>query len=126
MYRNTQFRTKTESTFRMKEVDSSLLVRLHRSIKFKIAHARFTCLCFFTGAHFHLASVAAKISHFVTAAPIFSCCSSNKKMSPLFLSLALDLFLVELRWPAAQLLSLFFCLSPALFSKFVDITVNLS
>ena len=33
MYRNTQFRTKTQSTFRMKEVDSSLLVTLHRSIK---------------------------------------------------------------------------------------------
>ena len=35
----------------MKEVDSSLLVRLHRSIKVtlkhKIAHARLTCLCLF-------------------------------------------------------------------------------
>ena len=28
--------------------------------------------------------VAASISHFVTAATKFSCCSSNKKMSPLF------------------------------------------
>ena len=33
---------------------------------------------------FHLALVAASISHFVTAATKFSCCSSNKKMSPLF------------------------------------------
>ena len=39
---------------------------------------------FFTAAHFHLALVAASISHFVTAATKFSCCSSNKKMSPLF------------------------------------------
>ena len=39
---------------------------------------------FFTAAHFHLALVAASISHFVTAVTKFSCCSSNKKMSPLF------------------------------------------
>ena len=39
---------------------------------------------FFTAAHFHLALVAASSSHFVTAATKFSCCSSNKKMSPLF------------------------------------------
>ena len=39
---------------------------------------------FFTAAHFHLALVATSISHFVTAATKFSCCSSNKKMSPLF------------------------------------------
>ena len=46
----------------------------------------YTCSCslFFTAAHFHLALVAASISHFVTAATKFSCCSSNKKMSPLF------------------------------------------
>ena len=39
---------------------------------------------FFTAAHFHLALVATSISHFVTAVTKFSCCSSNKKMSPLF------------------------------------------
>ena len=33
MYRNTQFRPKTQSTFRTKKVDSSLLVRLHWSIQ---------------------------------------------------------------------------------------------
>ena len=38
----------------------------------------------FTAAHFHLALVTASISHFVTAVTKFSCCSSNKKMSPLF------------------------------------------
>ena len=38
----------------------------------------------FTTAHFHLALVAASISHFFTAATNFSYCSSNEKMSPLF------------------------------------------
>ena len=37
------------------------------------------CSLFFTAAHFHLALVATSISHFVTAATKFSCCSSNKK-----------------------------------------------
>ena len=40
---------------------------------------------FFTGAHFHLALVAASISHFVTAVTKFLCCSSNKKLSPLLI-----------------------------------------
>ena len=40
MYRNTQFRTKTQSTFRTKKVDSSLLVRLHRSIKVSLKHSK--------------------------------------------------------------------------------------
>ena len=44
----------------------------------------FPSLFFFIAAHFHLALVAASISHFVTAVTKFSCCSSNKKMSPLF------------------------------------------
>ena len=44
----------------------------------------FSFTFFFTAAYFHLALVAASISHFVTAATKFSCCSSNKKMSPLF------------------------------------------
>ena len=39
---------------------------------------------FFTATHFHLALVATSISHFVTTAAKLSCCSSNKKMSPLF------------------------------------------
>ena len=42
-----------------------------------------------------------------------------------FFSLALAPFLVELRWPVA-LLSLFLCLPLSLFSKFVDMTINLS
>ena len=42
---------------------------------------------------------------------------------PLQISDALSL--VELRW-LASLFSLFLCLSPALYSKFVDLTINLS
>ena len=38
----------------------------------------------FTVTHFLLALVVASNSHFVTAATKFSCCSSNKEMSPLF------------------------------------------
>ena len=45
----------------------------------------------FTAAHFHLALEAASISHFVTAATKFSCCPSDKKMSPLFISRSLSL-----------------------------------
>ena len=83
---------------------------------------------FFTAAHFHLALVATSISHFVTAAKKFSCCSSNKKMSLLFLSLALDFCCPFSRWAslACCLLSLFLCVSLALYSKFVDMTINLS
>ena len=36
-------------------------------------------LFFFTAAHFHLALMAASISHVVTAIRKFLCCSSNKK-----------------------------------------------
>ena len=83
---------------------------------------------FFTAAHFHLALVAASISHFVTAATKFSCCSSNAKKCLLFLSLALDLCRPFSRWAslACRLLSLFLCLSLSLYSKFVDMTINLS
>ena len=47
---------------------------------------------FFTAARFHLALVAASISHFFTAATKFSCCSSNKKCLLCFLSLTLSPF----------------------------------
>ena len=83
---------------------------------------------FFTTAHFHLALVAASISHVVTAATKFSCCSSSPKMSPFFFSLALDLCHPFYRWAslAYRLLSLFLCLSLALYSKFMGMTINLS
>ena len=63
----------------------------------------------FTAAHFHLALVAASISHFVTAGIKFSCCPSTKNMSPLFFypsgSKSLSpFFLFELRWPAVHFL----------------------
>ena len=76
-------------------------VRLHRETSRNFLVTRFLRKCrtcsrslFFTAAHFHLALVAAAISHFVSAATKFSCCSSNKKCLLLFvcfLSLALDL-----------------------------------
>ena len=83
---------------------------------------------FLTAAYFHLALVAASISHFVTVATKFSCCSSNKKCLLCFFSLALDLFRPFSRWAslACRLLSLFLCLSPALYSKFVDMTIRLN
>ena len=83
---------------------------------------------FFTDAHFHLALVAASLSHFVTADTKFLCCSSNKKCLLCFLSLALDLCRPFSRWAslACRLLSLFLCLSPALYSKFVDMKINLN
>ena len=75
------------------------------------------------------ALVTASVSHFVTAATKFSCCSSNKKKCFLcFLSLALDLCRPFSRWAslACHVLSLFLCPSFALYSKFVDMTINLS
>ena len=83
--------------------------------------------CFFTATHFRLALVAASISYFLTTVTTFSYCSPNKKMSP-FLSLALDLCRPFSRWAslAFRLLSLFLCLSLSLYSKFVDMTFNLT
>ena len=80
--------------------------------------------------HFFLLSliftpVTAGIFHFLTAATQFSCCSFNKRRLLCFFSLALADFLIELRWPVA-LLSLFLSLSLSRYSKFVDMTINLS
>ena len=91
---------------------------------------RFCLPFFFTAAHFHLALVATSISHVVTAAITkFSCRSSNKKVSFVFLSLALDLCRPFYRWAslACRLLSRFLCLSLArLYSRFVGTPINLS
>ena len=65
--------------------------------------------------------VVASIFHFLKISP----CSSHKKCLLCFFSLALALFLVELHWPVA-LLSHFLRLSLSLYSKFVDMTINLS
>ena len=64
------------------------------------------------------------------AATKFSCCSSKKNVS-FFLalwSLALDLCRPFYRWAslACRRLSLFLCLSLALYFKFVDMTINLT
>ena len=52
----------------------------------------------------------------------------TKKSLLCFLSLTLDLCRAFSRWvsPACRLLSLFLCLSLALYSRFVDMTINLS
>ena len=63
--------------------------------------------------------VTVSIYHFLTAAIQFSCCSFNKKRLLCFFSLALDDFLIELRWPVALL-------SLSRYSKFVDMTINLN
>ena len=72
--------------------------------------------------------VAPSISHFLTGTTKFSCCSSSKKCLLCFLSLALVLCRPFSRWasPVCRLLSLILCLSLSLYSKFVDMTVNLS
>ena len=72
--------------------------------------------------------VAASIARFVTVATRFSCCSSNKKCLLCFLSLSLDLCRPFSRWPslACSLLSIFLCLSLALYYKFVDMAISLS
>ena len=54
--------------------------------------------------------VAESISHFLTAATKFSCCSSNRKTTLLFF--------------ISRLLSLYLCLFLFLYSKFVDMTIN--
>ena len=73
---------------------------------------------FFTAAHFYLALVAASIFHFVTAATKFSCRSSKKNVS----------FVLFSRWASLSccLLSVFLCLSLALFSKFGTWQLNLN
>ena len=64
--------------------------------------------------------VAASTSHFLTAATKFHVVRPTKNVAFFFFFyLALALFHVELRWPVA-VRSLF------LFSKFVDMTINLT
>ena len=85
---------------------------------------------FFTALIFTLhVLVAARISHFVTAATkFFMLFLQQKNVSFVFLSLALDLCCPFSIWAslACRLLSLFLCLSLALYSKFGDMTISLS
>ena len=80
----------------------------------------FSFTFFFTAAHFLLALVAASISHFVTAATKFSCCSSNKKcLLCFFISRSRSLLpFFSLSFAG---LPLFLCLSLALYSKCVEL-----
>ena len=72
-----------------------------------------SCVFLFTVAHFH----PGVLQNFYVVPP-----TKNVSLFVFFFLTRLALFLVELRWPVA-LLSLFLCLS--LFSKFVDMTINL-
>ena len=74
----------------------------------------FLFTCFSLSLIFTL--VAASISHFLTAAREVHVVLPTKNVSFVFL---------ELHRPVA-LLSLFFCLFLSLYSKFVDMTINLS
>ena len=56
-------------------VNRSLLTRFLEEMSYVFSFTFF----FFTAAYFHLALMAANISHVVTAVRKFSCCSSNKK-----------------------------------------------
>ena len=69
--------------------------------------------------------VATSSSRFVTVATRFSCRSSNKKCLLCFLSLALDLCrpFSSLSFADLPPTFYFFCLSLALYSKFVDMTI---
>ena len=69
-------------------------------------------LFFFTAAHFLLTLVTASISYLVTAPTKFSCCSSTKKMSPLFFNLSLYIyFALFYRWVSLACLFFSFSLS---------------
>ena len=72
-----------------------------------------------TVAHFHPGG------RWHPAATKFHIVPPKENVSFCFFSLALAPFLVELRWPVA-LLPLFLCLSLSVYSKFVDMTINLS
>ena len=71
--------------------------------------------------------VAASISYFLTATTKFHVVPLTKNVPFVFFFLDLAHFLVELRW-SVVLLSHFLCLSLSisLFSKFVDMTINLN
>ena len=91
--------------------------------------ARFLVHFFFTVAHFHLNLHWWPLAFLILLPPLqnFHVVLPTKKCLLCFLSLALDLCRPFSRWAslACRLLSLFLCLSLALYSKFVDMTINL-
>ena len=92
-----------------------LLTRLWRKCR--------TCFCsLFFSLPLIFTFNAATISHFLTATTKFLCCSSNRNCFLCYLSLTLAPFRSFPRWasPACRLLSLF------LYSKYVDMTIDLS
>ena len=82
---------------------------------------------FFHCRSFSLFVVAASISHFLTTATKFSWCSPNKKMSPLFFTLALDLchLFFSMTFAGLPPTSHFLFLSLSPYSKFAGMIINL-
>ena len=81
-----------------------------------------------TAAHFHRAWVAASISYFLTLLQNCHVVLPTKKCLHCCLSVALDLCLPLSRWALLTycLVSLILCPPLALFSKLVDMKINLS
>ena len=113
------------------QIKNVILFFHQKSLSFVVYLVRILAHLFFTAAHFHLALVAASISYFLTAATKLSCCSLSclvtKTCLLCCLSLALYLCRPFSRWAsvACRLLSLFLCLSLALFSNFLGMTIQL-
>ena len=88
-----------------------------------LSYTFFSFTFFFTAAHFHLAFL-------ILSPPLqnFHLVLPTEKCLLCFLSLALNLCRPFSRWASldCRLLSLFLCVSLALYSKFVDMTINVS
>ena len=86
-----------------------------------------TCFCFFFSLPLIFTVVAASISHFLTAQKIFMLFFQQKNVNCI-LSLALALCRSFNSWASlvCHLLSLFLCISISLYSRFVDMKINLS
>ena len=84
-----------------------------------------TCSCsFFFSLPLIFTLVTARISYFSTAATNFHAVLPTKKW--LLCIFSLSLAVCRYTSQAFRLLSLFLCLSPSLYSKFVEMTINLS
>ena len=104
--------------YKVKRPEASWLHVLRRK-------CRTWCSCSLFSLPLIFSLVAASISHFLTAATN-SCCSSNKKWLLISCSSSPSPFFSLSFAAACRLFSLFLCRSLSLYSKFVDMTINLS
>ena len=109
--------------YNVKLPETSLLLVFWRKGRTSVSFTFFSLLLIFTLHWWPLAFLilSPPLQNFHVVLP-------TKKCLLCFLSLALDLCRPFSRWAslACRLLSLFLCLSLALYSKFVDMTINLS